>query len=197
MADYCGFRARELRSTAPADTAQLDTMLRFNVAEEFGVELETGFRMPQDGIPVFVDGRMLPHEWIRRNRSPKGEARFVKCDAASHGDDHFFPGPATDIAWDIAGTIVEWDMSDDACAAFLERYQRTSGDDAPTRLTPFLLAYSVFRMAYCRMAASAMQGSEEEPRLLAAYHCYRAHASRHLSVLVPSATLREPETIAA
>ena len=27
-----------------------------------------------------------------------------------HGDDHFFPGP-TDIAWDLAGTIVEWELA--------------------------------------------------------------------------------------
>ena len=163
-------------------------MLRFNVAEEFGVELGERARLPQAGRAVLVDGRMLPHKWIRVSAEGR---RYIKCDGASHGDDHFFPGPATDIAWDLAGTIVEWNAGYEACQRLLERYRQRSGDDAAPRLANYLLAYAVFRMAYAKMAAAAMRGSDEEPRLLSAYHYYRAHAARYLAALLPAA--REPD----
>lgn len=195
MADYCAFRSWEFRSAEPAGNHELEVMLRFNVAEEFGVELGDRACLPPGGRAVLVDGRMLPHKWIRRAENSEGR-RYIKCDVASHGDDHFFPGRATDIAWDLAGTIVEWNPGYDACRLFLARYRRRSGDDVAPRLASFLLAYAVFRMAYSKMAAAAMQGSEEEPRLLGAYHYYRAHAARYLATLSPAITAQPQEPIA-
>jgi len=54
---------------------------------------------------VFCDAHMMPHEWLEL-----GDGRLLKLDGAAHGDDHFFPGPC-DIAWDLAGTIVEWKLT--------------------------------------------------------------------------------------
>jgi hypothetical protein len=45
-----------------------------------------------------------------------------------------------------------------------------------------MLAYSVFRMAYCKMAAAAMRMSEEEIRLQCAYERYRKRAEILLNV---------------
>jgi hypothetical protein len=118
---------------------------------------------------------MPPHEWIRTRNG-----QFLKCDAVSHGDDHFFPGPATDICWDLAGTIVEWGLTKDAAEYFVGCYQSASGDDPRPRLPGFLLAYSVFRLAYCKMAAVAMCGSDEEQRLLREYSHYRGYVQNLL-----------------
>src|SRR5690348_17117096 len=109
--------------------------------------------------PVIADGRMQPHEWLL---SPQG--RILKVDSGSHGDDHFFPGP-TDIAWDLAGSIVEWQMDAEQADFFLASYRRISGDDARERVKEFVTAYSTFRKAYLLMAANALHGSEEQARL--------------------------------
>src|SRR5206468_2724568 len=71
----------------------------------------------------------------------------------------------TDIAWDLAGAIVEWQMQPAQADSFLEMYRRASGDDAQPRIAPFIRAYAVFRCAYCMMAANAMQGTEEQSRM--------------------------------
>jgi hypothetical protein len=104
---------------------------------------------------VIADGRMQPHEWLLT-----GDRRLLKTDSGSHGDDHFFPGP-TDIAWDLAGAIVEWRLDEQEAKAFLDLYFRASGDNAHDRIGSFITAYAVFRCAYCMMAANAMQGSDE------------------------------------
>jgi hypothetical protein len=180
MAAYCAFRAREFRCERGQDWRQLETMVWFNVAEEFGIEapLEDGCLASK--APVIVDGRMMPHEWIC-SRSGK----FLKVDNASHGDDHFFPG-STDIAWDLAGAIVEWDMATIAAARFVAEYERLSGDRVSERLPGFLMAYVVFRLGYCKMAGAAMKGSGEEQRLAAAYARYRAFVTARLGTYVES-----------
>jgi len=106
---------------------------------------------------------MQPHEWIRGK-----DGRIVKVDASTHGDDHFFPGP-TDIAWDLAGTIVEWGLSGEAETYFIENYCRRTGDDPSARLPQFVRAYSIFRMAYCKMAMTATQDDADKLRLQSAY----------------------------
>jgi hypothetical protein len=106
--------------------------------------------------PVIADGRMAPHEWLRL---PDGSIR--KTDAISHGDDHFFPGP-TDIAWDLAGAIVEWGLDP---ARLLDAYRRESGDDAGPRIRAWTFAYAICRAAFLDFAKGALRGTAEEPRL--------------------------------
>ncbi len=168
IANYCAFRKKELQSQT-ALSKELETMLCFNFSEEFGREI-TG-QMLEIVHPVIADGRMLPHKWLRT-----GSGDLLKVDNASHGDDHFFPGP-TDIAWDLAGAIVEWDMEEAAVEKFLSCYHAASGDDPRHRLPAYALAYSVLRMGYCKMAAGAMRGSAEESRLAAHYLHYRQIAT--------------------
>jgi hypothetical protein len=167
MAEYCAFRAFEFRAQTEAPAKELEDMVRFNLQEEFGVEPRVDTSVFYTENPVIVDGRMLPHEWLRAKNG-----RLLKVDATTHGDDHFFPGP-TDIAWDLAGAIVEWDLEQNAADYLIARYRKATGDDPSRRLPAFLLAYSVFRMAYCRMAAAALRGTGEEERLQRAYQRYR------------------------
>jgi hypothetical protein len=168
LAGYCAFRARAFPA-APCEG--LAEMVRVNHAAELGREPGRAPALPCPW-PVIADGRMLPHEWLRT-----GDGRLVKVDGVTHGDDHFLPGP-TDIAWDLAGIIVEWDLDGDARARLLAAYRARSGDDARERIDGYVLAYALFRLAYVKMAAGALRGSDEEPRLARAYQRYRGALDR-------------------
>jgi hypothetical protein len=171
MAGYLALRTTAFTS-AEEQTPELDTMLRWNWQNEFGEELgREESRMNTERV-VVCDGRMLPHEWLR---SERGE--LLKLDASSHGDNHFFPGPC-DIAWDVAGTIIEWELQGEARDYFVGEYTRRSGDAISERLGPYLLAYTAFRMGLSRMAAAAMRGECDAALLQRDYRRYRAQAQR-------------------
>ena len=134
--------------------------------------------------PVIADGRMQPHEWLLT-----ADGHMLKTDSGSHGDDHFFPGP-TDIAWDLAGAIVEWEMTAEQSATLLDVYRHKSGDDAVSRIQHFVIAYPVFRCAYCLMATNALGEGEESRRFRQAAEKYKLMI--HVpSLLIPSRA-REP-----
>src|SRR5205807_2282419 len=120
---------------------------------------------------------------------------WVKTDGAGHGDDHFFPGPC-DIAWDMAGAIVEWQMSPSAADFFCRAYQQLSGDDARSRLPAYLLAYSMFRLGFCRMAEAALGAGEEAAGFRRASLRYEHVARRQLrtSLTEPPIKLAGVET---
>jgi len=171
MAEYLALRASTLE-TSEAQSPELETMLRWNWKLEFGDALDASSSELRAERVVVCDGRMMPHEWLR---SAGGTA--LKLDAASHGDNHFFPGPC-DIAWDLAGAIVEWEMESAEREQFLAEYEARSGDAVRRRLQPYLLAYTIFRVGWCRMAALAMQGEYDEELLLRDYRRYRKIAER-------------------
>ena len=167
IAAYCAFRMQAF-SVELSDLNALQEMADHNL-QEIGLDLAVDLRLER---PVIADGRMQPHEWLLSR-----EGKLLKADSGSHGDDHFFPGP-TDIAWDLAGAIVEWQMNEDQTAEFLNRYHRASGDDASARIDGFIKAYAVFRLAYCLMAANAMNGSDEQTRLQRAAAAYQTVLTR-------------------
>jgi hypothetical protein len=179
IAKYCAFRAfefgaeeSEANQLAENDRAESDLgeMVRINLAEEFGSEPALDLAPLASETSVVPDGRMLPHEWLRA-----GTGQLFKTDGVSHGDDHFYPG-ATDIAWDLAGAIVEWELDASGSEYLLDRFQRLTGQNPRSRMPAFLLAYAAFRMAYSKMAATALRGCEEEHRLRRDYRRYRALA---------------------
>ena len=170
LAEYITWRATAfVRDVGSA--ADLERMARFNHQQICGSELPATFGLPI-GRPALVDGRMMPYEW-----RVDATGKLLKMDAAAHGDNHFFPGP-TDIAWDVAGAIVEWAMGAAESDAFLAEYRRTSGDDVSPRLPGYLTAYRAYQAGYAQMAAAAMAGSDEEPRLLRDVERYRAGLKR-------------------
>jgi hypothetical protein len=171
MARYCAWRAREF--AAPnLDSAQLQDMAVTNLLREFG-------NSPAELLlhverPTICDNRMAPHHWLIAGGS------WHKLDASIHGDDHFFPG-LCDIAWDLAGVIVEWDLQAEARDVFLAEYRRASGDDTNPRVHDYEIAYAMFRLAWCRMAAASVVGSEEEQRLTRDAGRYRSLLDRILT----------------
>ena len=174
IAEYCSFRYAEFGVPPSSQEAQLREMLEFNVAQEFGIQLT----LPTDSFctkrPVISDGRMNPHEWILND-----SAQLIKTDGVDHGDNHFFPGPC-DIAWDLAGAAIEWQLGSEASGFVVEQFKRRSGVDVSRQLALYKLAYSVFRLGFCKMAISTVKGTPEEQLVSDAYEHYRTIA-RHLA----------------
>jgi len=175
MARYCAFRASNFTGDG-CWPSQLKQMVEFNIQQEFGTNVVFDDHELSCRPPVLVDGRMQPYEWIAT-----GAETFVKTDAIDHGDNHFFPGPC-DIAWDVAGTIVEWALDEPSTDRLLQEFQHHSGDDVRRRLSGYLLGYATFRTAFCRMALETVRGSAEEPRLYSAYIRYRQEALRQVQL---------------
>ena len=187
VAQYCAFRAVEFR--VDVEPEPLAEMVRFNISREFQIELNLNLEALQPSSLVVVDGHMQPHEWLRASNGT-----LLKTDASTHGDDHFFPGP-TDIAWDLAGAALEWNLHPDALEFFLDRFMRLTGDDVRQRLPVFMLGYSVFRMAWCKMAMSTGIDSSEQFRLRIAYRRYQHLALEQMSrfgVRASAATWKQP-----
>ena len=154
----------------PIATDELEAMVAADLAHA-GVSASDPPPLRLERV-VVPDGRMQPHEWIA---GPDGRTR--KVDAVAHGDDHFHPGP-TDIAWDLAGAIVEWRMPEGARERLIERYRAVSGDAIEGRLPAWLTAYAAFRSAWSRLGAGATGDDEESDRLAAAADHYASWARR-------------------
>lgn len=168
IADYCAFRAKHFCcAVSGAQREDFATMVRVNFEREFGSGLPESLGNWEMVRPAFCDAKIAPQEWL------VSDGRMKKVDALSHGNDHFFPGPC-DVAWDLAGAIVEWKMEDAARKHLLRAYRAASGDDATLRIESYLLAYSIFRCAWSRMAAGAMSNTPEEERLRRDYRRYRS-----------------------
>jgi len=159
MAAYIAFRGRAFATGAPCSTDALADMIRVNA----NIDPPPA---PAGAEAVITDGRMMPHEWIAAS------AGYLKTDALDHGDNHFLPGP-TDICWDLAGAMIEWQLDESGRARLLEQYVRESADrDAPERLQFYLIAYAAFRMGYTRLAITALPPSAERERMEALYDRY-------------------------
>ncbi len=173
MAEYCAFRAQHL-AAPPGSPQSLLNMLQVNLEIEFACKAP--LRELQLVLPVYPDGRMMPHEWIARSG---GE--IIKTDSVGHGEGHQIPGPV-DIAWDLAGAIVEWDMSSAESEFFLQEYQRFIGDDASNRIHDYLMLYCSYRMAHCRMGAACMRNSADGAALWSEYQRHSQHLQQLLTV---------------
>jgi hypothetical protein len=173
IARYCAFRVLNFGCES-SQPDELRKMLEFNIHQEFGLDLN----LDDDELlclhPVLADGRMQPYEWIASDSN-----EVLKTDAISHGDNHFFPGPC-DIAWDLAGTAIEWQLSPNALDFLLRKFRQLSGVNPFPGLRRYMLAYSVFRLGFCKMAMSTVSGSAEERRLQSAFLYYRSQAERLL-----------------
>lgn len=163
IAEYCAFRAEHLA----ASRAYADNLL--NMME---VNLQVEFRRdnPFSDLPIispaYTDCRMMPHEWVLTD-----DGRILKTDSVGHGEGHQLPGPA-DIAWDLAGAIVEWELSFAETEFFLAEYRRLSGDDVSSRIHQYVVFYLAHRTAFCRMGAACMRDSGDGMALWTQYRDY-------------------------
>jgi len=172
IAEYCAFRAENFRASVESD--QLTEMVHFNLFEETKCEMRLPAGVFECESPIVPDCRMQPHKWIRT-----GAGTIVKVDGAADGQGHFLPG-ATDVLWDLAGAIVEWNMNPDAQQYLLAQFQRRHRRVSKEKLAYFILAYSIFRLSYCKMAHSSTQTVAEKKRLRTAALYYGRMVDRTL-----------------
>jgi hypothetical protein len=160
LVHYCAFRART-EAFSPGDDGEAPSALE--EAAIYNAEQELGSARNLRGLPVLrpivTDGHMQPWEWLA---TPEGE--LFKTDASSHGDDHLLPGP-TDIAWDLAGVVVEWRLGESDRTAFLDAYAGATGDADLGRVASYEVAYCACRAAALGMTNLSVGDEEERQRL--------------------------------
>ena len=174
MAQYLNHLSREHQTEPTVSDRSLTEMTLTNIGQESGElsALLSRFPLPVEAgwaeRPVALDGRMQAHEWIRT------EEGYLKVDAFDHHDDHFLPG-CQDIAWDLAGAIIELELEPTAASYLIRRYRALSGDRGiGARLPHYTLAYLAFRLGYCRLAASVLGETPDGIRFRGAAESYRA-----------------------
>jgi hypothetical protein len=168
-AEYIAFIKERFGTGAPEDLDELEHMIDVN-SSEAGVPIDIAFvsRTARVGAHerVAVDGRMMPHEWIAT------ESGVLKVDGLDHHADDFFPG-CRDIAWDLAGACIEWDLPPHAASVLVSRYMRLSGDSAIEQRLPFYeAAYAAYRLGYAHLAASTLHDAAEATRFRSLENTY-------------------------
>ncbi|WP_300973852.1 hypothetical protein [Sphingomonas sp. LHG3406-1] len=145
---------------AGASLAELVAMVRRNVPELARWSPEVDALQPLVRR-VRTDGRMEAHEWLRL---PGGQ--LLKADALDHHAGHDLVG-AQDLAWDLAGVMVEFDLP----AADVDRLERALGVD-PALTAFYRIAYCAFRIGRHGLGVE-MSPADEAPRHAAATARYR------------------------
>lgn len=156
----------ESKRLKPVRFDDILSMTRLNVTEGLGEDAATGTawmdRMRGEisvRPAVAVDGRMLPQEWLWTAGGPR------KCDGLDHHDDHFWPG-TQDIAWDLAGAMVEWGFDDGARERLLAEFEALTGDLGARQVLPFHeTAYLALRLGYTSLAAETLGDSDDGQRM--------------------------------
>jgi hypothetical protein len=151
LVSYLAYRHAALPAK-DSDTVGLENMLQVNLRDALSRELARPARL-ELVRPVYADARIAPHEWLLAN-----DGRLLKLDGVDHADDHLWPGPC-DVAWDLAGAIVEWRLEREA-STLLERYRAATGDDVARRIVPYAIAYSAFRVAHVHFSERSDETSE-------------------------------------
>src|SRR5690606_5290298 len=125
---------------AGASLSTLRDMACHNTAEALGeaaaARLATRLGAPDRLEPlvhrVETDNRLHRWEWLI------ADGRLLKTDALDHAHSHDFVGPQ-DIAWDVAGAIVEHDLGAAEAAVLRDGVAERSGRPVAPELLDFLL----------------------------------------------------------
>lgn len=187
VAEYLAFVRAAFATGQTAQVSDLAEMVRHNVAEDAqraggadtpaAVAAITPPASAFDAPEIAVDGRMLPQEWIESN------GRLWKIDALDHHADDFLPG-CRDIAWDVAGVLVEGDFDRAGRDLIVGEYTRRSGDRGIIDRLPFYTtAYAAYRLGYVTLAADLL-GDTADGR------AFRRAASRYRRSLAGRAARR-------
>jgi hypothetical protein len=127
------------------------------------------------GLPSYGDGGMAPHEWLLTE-----EGRIIKTGAFAHSRDHTLVGRQP-IFWDVAGVIVEWELSFDQTQHFLEVLALRGCRIARTPLDFYVACYAAFRLGMMTLCAAGQSGPEAE-RLRQATNQYREYLTKFSAV---------------
>lgn len=178
MAGYLAVRATMVGGEGASVTDLLD-MAEFNFASALGRQIDAAFddlRCAAQSLQarvkrVAIDGRMMPHEWLRL---PSG--RLLKADALDHCVAHDLIG-CQDIAWDFAGIFAEFDLGLEKRNCLLKKASQ-AGVGVDLELLALLEpCYLAFRIGQCSMAADMLSDwPAERARNLAALDYYLGRA---------------------
>lgn len=176
VADHLG-RYLAVRAGLPADgrsgasvealAAMLSVNAREALGEEAGREVAARWRphvatLAEAVRPVLVDARLQAWEWLV---APDG--RLLKTDAVDHHAGHDLIG-CQDIAWDLAGAAVEFDLDPDARGRLARAVADATGRAPPPLLLGFCRdAYLAFQIGACDLAAGRAGDVADRDRWLA------------------------------
>lgn len=165
IARYLGFRATRLQTSLPgAPLERLVQMALHNIgcaigtraADRYAPLLRNGLRLESKVRRIDSDNRLHTWEWIRSD-----EGQLIKADALDHSAGHDLVG-AQDVTWDIAGAVVEHELSesetDELCRLVGER--RGQPID-PGLLAVLKISYLAFQLGLWTTAAEAAVGAEQ------------------------------------
>jgi hypothetical protein len=117
--------------------------------------------------PVEVDARMHAWEWLVTD-----DGRLLKTDAVDHCDGRD-PVGCQDIAWDLAGAVVELRLDPGETTALRRALAERGHPVEPEPLAFYLSAYLAFQLGLHASAADAAEDVAERARLQAAADRYR------------------------
>jgi uncharacterized protein YfiM (DUF2279 family) len=170
IARYIGTRARLLpaASGSGASVDELLTMVRRNVSLEFGDQMAQAVEpwasradsLERRIVRVRTDNKPDRHEWLRSNRGA-----LIKVDALDHHGAHDLIG-CQDLAWDVAGAMVEIDVNQSEAEAFIGAVENWAAREVDRKLLEFYrLAYLAFRLGQARLGQTTIADPRERQRL--------------------------------
>jgi hypothetical protein len=146
--------------------ARLTRMLLCNTREALGEEWEQCASGLSDSMSTsagtlsYGDGRLAPHEWVRA-----ADGKILKTDSFGHDQDHTLIGKQS-VLWDIAGAIVEWELSGTQ-AELLSQVLSDCGVPVESPTLPFYTAaYLAFRIGFISFGMGQAGNELEERRRL-------------------------------
>ncbi|MBY5567951.1 hypothetical protein HFO55_11940 [Rhizobium leguminosarum] len=161
---YLGFRARHLTArNGGASIQKLCEMAIFNIAEAAGSDTAEKLRRAI-GAPerlagrlrrVDTDNRLHPWEWLTSTTG-----RIIKTDALDHNAAHDLIG-CQDIAWDVVGACVEFELSRKERDRFADLVGREADCDLRDDVLKFFEAcYLGFQIGLWSQAKASVDGAE-------------------------------------
>lgn len=169
VAKYISFRARRLPAREGgrpgASPEKLLEMMVFNAGKALGQETADALekqwreRLPELASlarPVLTDNRMHAWEWVV---TPDG--KIWKTDVVDHHASNDLVG-VQDPAWDLAGAIVELDLSEEERDTLVASVERSRRIKTPADQLRFHLhAYLAFQLGYYTLASEAAEGMDK------------------------------------
>ncbi|AIC27995.1 hypothetical protein IE4771_CH02900 [Rhizobium etli bv. mimosae str. IE4771] len=163
---YLGFRARHLPArNGGASIQKLREMAVFNVGEAAGPDTAEKLRRVI-GTPerlsgrlrrVDTDNRLHPWEWLTT-----ATGRIMKTDALDHNAAHDLVG-CQDIAWDVAGACVEFQLSSKERDHLADLVSREADCDLRDDVLRYFEAcYLGFQIGLWSQAKASVDGAETE-----------------------------------
>jgi hypothetical protein len=166
IAAYLAFRAAAFPA-APHEGASRDALVEMaevNARETLGeaaapllARLPSLAAAAPPGRAVHVDGRLHAWEWVRTT-----DDLLLKTDAIDHSVAHDLVG-CQDVAWDIAGAQLEFDLSSGEVARICEAVEAATGErPGPAALAFAAVCYPAFQAGWWRMAAAAAAPADRQ-----------------------------------